>query len=203
MRFEIEWNWFKRLFYRTKLYREYIQCKDVFKEPRMMCYIGSWKKNPLLPVWRCGRDVFLVNWKYRKWVDNGNILYDWTDDIKKKFPLITKLIKPHYRLPYYLSCYWFNQPLGWKTKWDEYRYEWPASMTLVLFGFSISIWLVPPINEKTGLPHVDYDYWESILNYIDCKDINEVKKRMGSWQTYKDGKYIDIREACNDGFLKK
>lgn len=208
MEFEIKWNWFKRLFYRSELYKEYIQCKDVFREPRMMCYMGSWKKNPMLPVWRRGNDIYLAPWRYRQWVKKGKTWDEgevcvWRDEVKEKFPILTKIIRPHYRLPYYLSCFLFNYGLGWKLKWDDYRYEYPPGITLVLFGFSISLWLVPPIDTKTGEPHSDYDYWEAILNYIDCKDINEVKKRMGSWQTYKDGKYINVREACNDDFLKK
>lgn len=193
MIFEIKWKWFKKLFYNTKLYEKYIQVKDIFKEPIMYCYVGPWKKDRNLPVWRRGKDIFIGKWENRCYVAPRE--YDWTNEYKRRHPIFTKIVRPYYRIPYYLSCYWFNHGLVWKLKFDEYRFEYPPAMTLVLFGFSISIWLTPPNK------HSDYDYWESILWYIELKDIKLVKEQMGSWKTYQNGEYVTAREACSDDFL--
>lgn len=46
--------------------------------------------------------------------------------------------------------------LGWKTKYDEYRFEWSPMISFVFFKWQIAITFVAP--------HADH-YWESWLYY--------------------------------------
>ena len=46
--------------------------------------------------------------------------------------------------------------LGWKTKWDSYRYEWSPMISFVFFKWQIAVTFVAP--------HADH-YWESWLYY--------------------------------------
>ena len=71
----------------------------------------------------------------------------------------------------------------YKTKWsdDDYRYEYPAHITLVIFGFAISITAYIPKQNENDWTCND-DYWESLLTYNhyngDLKKVNDV---MGYW----------------------
>ena len=47
-------------------------------------------------------------------------------------------------------------PLGWKTKWDSYRFEWSPMISFVFFKWQIAVTFVAP--------HADH-YWESWLYY--------------------------------------
>ena len=51
--------------------------------------------------------------------------------------------------------------LGWKTKWDNYRFEWNPILSIVIFGKQLAIWIKPNIDPKCmgGI------YWEVWLNY--------------------------------------
>jgi hypothetical protein len=46
--------------------------------------------------------------------------------------------------------------LGWKTKWDSYRYEWSPMISFVFFKWQIAVTFVAP--------YADH-YWESWLYY--------------------------------------
>lgn len=46
--------------------------------------------------------------------------------------------------------------LGWKTKWDDYRFEWNPLISFVFFKWQIALMIVPEH------PH---QYWESWLYY--------------------------------------
>ena len=71
----------------------------------------------------------------------------------------------------------------YKTKWsdDDYRYEYPAHITLVIFGFAISVTAYIPKQGENDWTCND-DYWESLLTYNhyngDLKKVNDV---MGYW----------------------
>lgn len=101
--------------------------------------------------------------------------YVWRRDIRKKLrKLHLGWIKPQIQLPRFFAFHIFNYDLGWKTKWGDYRYEWPPQFTIVLFGLSFSWWLTAPTDR-------DYDYWESVLNYIEYKDLYKTNKVMGQY----------------------
>jgi len=46
--------------------------------------------------------------------------------------------------------------LGWKTKWDSYRFEWSPMISFVFFKWQIAV--------TFAAPHLDH-YWESWLYY--------------------------------------
>ena len=49
--------------------------------------------------------------------------------------------------------------LGWKTKWDDYRYEWGPVLSFVFFGYQIA--LMVGFGERNAVDA----YWESWLYY--------------------------------------
>jgi hypothetical protein len=161
------------------------QCHGAFIRPKLRWYFGSWRKEGNLPVWRRGNTIHFG--KY----DERNDTYDyaklvsseWTEEGKKNHPFLSKFLKPTYQLPYWLSFYFFNSDIMWKTKWteDDFRYEFPAHITLVFFGLCISVTAYIPKVDENDWTCQD-DYWESLLTYNyfngDLKKTNDV---MGWW----------------------
>ena len=88
----------------------------------------------------------------------------WKRDIRKKLKKWhLSWIKPQYELPIWLSFHIFNYDVGWKTKWDDTRYEWPPQFTIVFFGLAFSIWLSAP--KCDGEHFSDDGYWEGVIDY--------------------------------------
>ena len=88
----------------------------------------------------------------------------WNRDIRKKLKKWhLSWIKPRYELPIWLSFHVFNHDVGWKTKWDETRYEWPPQFTIIFFGFAFSVWLTGPKCEEEYFN--DDKYWEGVIDY--------------------------------------
>lgn len=77
-------------------------------------------------------------------------------------------------LPLFFAFYIFNYDMCWKTKYDDYRYEFPPQFSIVFFGLCFSVWLTAPDNNNG-------DYWESILWYLQCGSLSDVDKEMGYW----------------------
>lgn len=94
-------------------------------------------------------------------------------------------------------------PLGWKTKYDSYRFEWSPGLSFVFFGLQIAI--------KVVVPHPD-QYWESWLYYeLNTDKTKSKQERIAqcrkeapqTWKTLgKDGKE-DIITDYYDLILKK
>ena len=120
----------------------------------------------------------------------------WTREFRKKLRrwglgwLPTQI-----KLPRFFSFHCFNWDVTWKTKYDDYRYEFPPQFTLVFFGLSFSVWLTNPVGESK----FDDDYWESILWYSEKRDIYETDKEMGYWHLSNDRKEWRLDER----FLKE
>lgn len=183
-----------------KMYDTYNKARNAFKEPKLYWKFGLWKNDPCLPVWRRGRIVKLfkrsqacVVWdvigkskpkRYKMgdkyiWSTPQDIKgWKWSDTYKQQHPILTKLFKPQYELPVWMSCYVFNHDLIWKTKWDDYRYEFPPQFTIVLFGWSLSFWLKHPL----GKEYRDDCYWEAMLWYIDKKYIKDAFEECPIWK---------------------
>ena len=110
-----------------KLYETYNKVKDVFKKPVLKFKACKWQDSPLLPVWRSGPTICLG--KYGEYTDKYHFARlencEWNEVGKKNHPILSKLFKPKYQLPVWLSFYIFNHDLIWKTKWEEYRFEYP------------------------------------------------------------------------------
>ena len=58
--------------------------------------------------------------------------------------------------------------LGWKTKWNDYRFEWSPSLSIVIFGKQLFISILPNIQKykrfNQDVMKIDC-YWESWLNW--------------------------------------
>lgn len=161
------------------------QCHGAFIRPKLHWYFGPWWKEGNLPVWRRGNTIHFGKYKERKnTYDYAKLVSsEWTEEGKKNHPILSKLVKPTYELPYWLSFYFFNSDIMYKTKWseDDYRYEYPAHITLVFFGLALSVTAYIPRVDENDWTCQD-DYWESLLTFNhyggDIKKTNEV---MGWW----------------------
>ena len=81
--------------------------------------------------------------------------------------------------------------LGWKTKYDSYRYEWGPVLSFVFFGYQIA--LMVGFRDRKAVDH----YWEAWLYYEYSTDktkskrerIEQCKKEAPeTWRSSKDGK---------------
>lgn len=98
----------------------------------------------------------------------------------------------------------FNRDICWKTKWGDYRFEYPGQFTIVFFGLSFSVWNTCPIRDSD-----DEDYWEAILHYINSKKetpiekLKDVNVKLGRWVVLDENcKEIGARRL-NKEFLKE
>lgn len=161
------------------------QCHGAFIRPKLKWYFGSWRKEGNLPVWRRGNTIHFGKYKERNdTYDYARLVSsEWTEEGKKNHPILSKFLKPTYELPYWLSFYFFNSDIMYKTKWseDDYRYEYPAHITLVFFGLALSVTAYIPKVDENDWTCQD-DYWESLLtfNHYDG-DIKKTNKVMGWW----------------------
>ena len=64
--------------------------------------------------------------------------------------------------------------LGWKPKYDEYRFEWNPSISIVIFGKQLFISIIPNLSDEYGVT-ID-TYWECWLNYKFETDKTKSKK---------------------------
>lgn len=56
--------------------------------------------------------------------------------------------------------------LGWKTKWDDYRFEWSPSISIVIFGKQLFITILPKMGKTPEDTRIMVDfYWEAYLTY--------------------------------------
>jgi len=96
----------------------------------------------------------------------------WNRNIRKKLKRWhLSWITPGFVVPKWLEFHVFNWELGWKTKYDDYRYEFPPQFTIVMFGISLSFTLHSPVEKEC-----DDHYWESILNYCASKGKTEEER---------------------------
>ena len=179
-----------------KLYDTWKQVKGVFKKPRLIFKWGNWYKSSGLPVWRRGRYINMTKHFYSNCekvkvkklrpalkLHNINIPegyvdgYEWVwkEGYKKAHPIYTKLFKPTYQLPKWFTFYIFNIDLVWKTKWSDYRFEFSPQFTIVFFKWHLSWFLAPPKDCRVD------SYWESILWYIDKRNLEKTFKNTSHW----------------------
>jgi len=69
---------------------------------------------------------------------------------------------------------WQFTTLGWKTKWDDYRFEWSPILSIVLFGKQICIWIMPKFELDDYMIALDC-YWEAWLTYKNMTDKTKSK----------------------------
>lgn len=98
-------------------------------------------------------------------------------------------------LPLFFAFHIFNYDVCWKTKFDDYRYEFPPLLSIVFFGLSFSVWLTAPDNEND-------DYWESILWYWQYGSLADVDKEMGYWVKFENNVKVSI-PRLKDEYIKE
>lgn len=113
--------------------------------------------------------------------------YVWNHNIRKKLrKWHLDWLPPIIELPIWTRFHIINFDLGWKTKYDSVRYEFPPQFTIVAFGLSLSLTLHSPKSDKYGC---DDHYWEAILNHIYKNKSGSLKETIelsGIWTTYKE-----------------
>jgi len=87
------------------------------------------------------------------------------EDWNKRNPNYVRNIRPYedyyneklrYRFPVPLKVGFSYCGLGWKTKWDDYRFEYSPTLSFVFFGYQIAITVFVPNPDA---------YWEAWLYY--------------------------------------
>ena len=72
---------------------------------------------------------------------------------------------------------WNSCTLGWKTKWDNYRFEWAPCYSLVIFGKQLFVCVLPKMDKKSDDHAIRQDYsWEAWLTYNYRTDKSESKE---------------------------
>jgi len=116
---------------------------------------------------------------------------------KKSFD---ELVASHMKYKIFVPIKYFGfhfTSLGWKTKWNDYRFEWNPCISIVLFGKQLFIGIVPNID-----PNSMHDcYWEMWLNYEYKTDkslskLDRLKELISkyscTWVHYKDDKKVSV-----------
>jgi len=146
----------------------------------------------------------------RKWIkcnlEDGLKAWDKLGELSKNAYLksqtqkewIKKYAKTHTK-PIPIKYFgWQFTTLGWKTKWDDYRFEWSPSISIILFGKQLFIEILPKINIDKHMVALDC-YWEAWLTYYYNTDktksrterLIELKEKYNcTWGNKEDG-YVD------------
>lgn len=116
--------------------------------------------------------------------------YMWNRNIRKKLKKWhLDWIKPVMYLPSWMCFKIINLDVGWKTKWDDVRYEFPPQFSIIAFGLSLTFTLHCPIKSKYSS---DDSYWESILTHLYLNQSGELKETIeqtGIWHRFNDDTY--------------
>lgn len=111
--------------------------------------------------------------------------YVWSRNIRKKLKKWhLSWIPPIVNLPIWMRFHIVNLDLGWKTKWDDVRYEFPPQFSIIAFGFSLTFTLHSPIQNEFAC---DDHYWEAILNHIYMNKAGDLERTIllsGIWSKY-------------------
>ena len=120
----------------------------------------------------------------RKWVkcDMSDALIAWNkirDDMKgvhDKEKWLNKYIGS-YTKPIPIKYFgWNSTTLGWKTKWNDYRFEWAPCYSLVIFGKQLFVCVLPKMESKDDFGIRQDCYWEAYLTYKYRTDNSESKE---------------------------
>lgn len=176
-----------------RLFETYNKAKDIFIRPKMKWFFGKWVKTPGLPVWREGPRLFtykLIKGGRNNIVESFNHGYkiEWSNEFCSKHSILSKILKPSYKLPLWLRFSAFNYDIMWKYKFDDIRFEFPPQFTIVAFGLALTIIAIPPYNDESD------GYWEGILNYVyGTKKLKSIIKTTSYYTDEKNERYWCIR----------
>lgn len=159
------------------------------KEIESKCY-SNVPKHKLPKKLKCGETVWnsVIRRKLKKWHLN------W--------------IPPMICLPTWLRFHIINLDLGWKTKYDDCRYEFPPQFSIIAFSLSLTFTLHSPLQNDFCC---DDHYWECILNYLyrnKLDSLKEVIEDTGIWNSWGKDKnsvsYFAVRpEYITKEYLKE
>ena len=78
--------------------------------------------------------------------------------------------------------------LGWKTKYDDFRYEWNPVLSFVFFGYQIALTFYSPYGSHYWEPWLYYEY-STDKTKSKRERIEQCKKEAPeTWRSSKDGK---------------
>lgn len=90
--------------------------------------------------------------------------------------------------------------LGWKTKFESYRFEYVPSFSIVFLGIQFYIaYKYNPTNSNE--PIAGESYWEGVINYLyNTEESKNIEGRTDelfnnyscSWRSFKNGGYVTI-----------
>ena len=152
-----------------------------FRGLKLRWYFGNIKHGtPYFPPrkWvKCNLDDGLKAWnKLGKYSQNAYLRSQTQQEWVKKY---TKTHTKPISIKYFG---WNFTSLGWKTKWDDYRFEWSPSISLILFGKQLFIEILPNIKTDDSTIAIDC-YWEAWLNYKYKTDKSKsIEKRLEELQ---------------------
>lgn len=114
--------------------------------------------------------------------------YVWNSDIRRKLrKWHLGWLPAEIKLPHWMMFHIVNWDVGWKTKYDYIRYEWPPQFSIIAFGLSLTITLHGPKVDEFAC---DDHYWEAILNYLYDNPKKSLKTSIeytGQWTIHKGG----------------
>ena len=111
-----------------------------------------------------------IKWNIHYWFWNKSWIYINTLNVSKCYREWIEVKKyftrPHWAHPLKYDWRWciFRleiRPLGWKTKWGEYRHEENPKIMLCVFGKMFE-WQLCPGKDEHG-ENIDLQYWETVL----------------------------------------
>ena len=92
---------------------------------------------------------------------------------------------------------WKFTTLGWKTKFDDYRFEWSPSISIVMFGKQLFISILPKVDIDKYIVALDC-YWEAWLTYKNKTDKTKtVEERIEELQKI----YSCSWGSSNEGYI--
>ena len=115
---------------------------------------------------KCDMSDALKAWEVRTSINNTCNKEEW----------LSKYIKS-YTKPIPIKYFgWNSCTLGWKTKWNNYRFEWAPCYSLVIFGKQLFVCVIPKMESKDDLGIRQDCYWEAWLTYNYRTDKSESKE---------------------------
>lgn len=118
----------------------------------------------------------------RKWVKcNIDDAYEAWNKLKinpvytSKSVWIKNYMRTHTKAVYIKKFGFHFTTLGWKTKWEDYRFEWSPSISIVLFGKQLFITILPNIDMDEHMVALDC-YWEAWLTYTHMTDKSKSRR---------------------------
>ena len=146
---------------------------------------------------KCDMDDALKAWN--KLSDESRLAYSYSKKLGGKNKWMSDYTKS-YTKPIPIKYFgWNSTTLGWKTKWDDYRFEWAPCYSLVIFGRQLFVCVIPKMKTKDNFGIRQDCYWEAWLTYHYRTDKSEskeyrlrdtIRQYSCTWGNEKEG-YID------------